>query len=372
MKKKNIYLMYMICLLQGMVFYGSVATAYRLTRGINLLQMGIIEAVFTLLMVILEVPWGYLCDRIGYKKTLIICNLIYFISKIIFYFAFDFKMFLLERILLAIVNSGLSGCDTGYLYECSKGNSTKVFAYYNMMGTFGLFIASFVFSLYIKDNINLSGYLTIFPYLLATILTLFIDDVKKENTAHMPMVKHIKDFIKKPKILAFVFAGVLLTDTMHEINTFLNQLLYQRVDIDIKWFGILYALMMLIGLSNAFLERFEKHFGQDKLFNSIYLIAILSSLVLLITRNKLIVILMIMLTVLCENMYYPLKNTKLNDQIISNDRATILSIYSMIGNTLAIFTNLSFGYSANISINTAIIISIIFVLIGWILYNISK
>ena len=78
------------------------------------------------MMVILEIPWGYICDRIGYKKTLIICNGLYFISKIVFYFAFDFKMFLLERILLAIVSSGISGCDIGYLYECcDEKNSTN-------------------------------------------------------------------------------------------------------------------------------------------------------------------------------------------------------------------------------------------------------
>ena len=372
MKNKNIYLMYTICLLQGMVFYASIATTYRLARGISLLQMGIIEAVFTLMMVILEIPWGYICYRIGYKNTLIICNGLYFISKIVFYFAFDFKMFLLERILLAIVSSGISGCDIGYLYECCDGkNSTKVFAYYNMLGTFGLLAGSIVFSLYIRDNIDLSGYLTIFPYLLAFVLTLFLDDIKKEKTVHIPVLGHLAKVINDKSLLLFLLASTLLCETTHELNTFLNQILYQRVNINIKWFGILYASMMLIGLSGLFLERFEKHFGKDKLFDACYLIGIVSCFILFITRNKYIVIIMIALTVIIENMYIPLKHSKLNEQIEESDRATILSIYSLITNMLTIITSLAFGYYSNISIDNALLLSMIFVFTGWILYKIS-
>lgn len=81
MKNKNIILMCAIAFLQGMVFYSAVSTIYRQTQGITLLEMGIIESVLLILILILEVPWGMVCDRIGYKKTLIICNFIYLFIK---------------------------------------------------------------------------------------------------------------------------------------------------------------------------------------------------------------------------------------------------------------------------------------------------
>ena len=80
---------------------------------------------------------------------------------------------------------------------------------------------------------------------------------------------------------------------------------------------------------------------------------------------------MIALTVIIENMYIPLKHSKLNEQIEESDRATILSIYSLITNMLTIITSLAFGYYSNISIDNALLLSMIFVFTGWILYKIS-
>ncbi|MBQ9986822.1 MAG: MFS transporter, partial [Erysipelotrichales bacterium] len=151
--KKNIIIMYTISFLQGMVFYASISTLYRQAYGITLLQMGIIESVLAFLTIVLEVPWGILCDRMGYKKTLITCNALYLISKIVFYQAHNFPMFLLERVLLAIVIAGLSGCDTALLYESiEEKESTKVFGIYNACGTLGLLLAALLFSLYIQED----------------------------------------------------------------------------------------------------------------------------------------------------------------------------------------------------------------------------
>ena len=84
-KKRNVYLMYAIVFLQGLVFYGSVATVYRQGRGISLYDIFLIESVSWILMILLEVPWGCFADRFGYKNTIVISNIMYFISKIIFW-----------------------------------------------------------------------------------------------------------------------------------------------------------------------------------------------------------------------------------------------------------------------------------------------
>ena len=55
MKKKNIIIMYIITFLQGMVFYASIATLYRTSNGITLLEMGIIESICSILIMILEI-----------------------------------------------------------------------------------------------------------------------------------------------------------------------------------------------------------------------------------------------------------------------------------------------------------------------------
>lgn len=82
--KRNIYLLCGIAFLQGMVFYAPVAALYRQAQGITLFQITQIESISLALCILLEVPWGFAAERIGYRKTMIICYSLYFVSKIIF------------------------------------------------------------------------------------------------------------------------------------------------------------------------------------------------------------------------------------------------------------------------------------------------
>mgnify|MGYP004555171551 CR=1 FL=1 len=68
MKKRNIYLLYAISLLQGMIFYGPVATLYRHAAGISVFQITLIESISVTLMILLEVPWG----RVARTRTAVL------------------------------------------------------------------------------------------------------------------------------------------------------------------------------------------------------------------------------------------------------------------------------------------------------------
>ena len=67
MIKRNIYLLWGIALLQGMVFYAPVATLYRQAAGLGIFHITLIESISLWLMLMLEIPWGWLADRIGYR-----------------------------------------------------------------------------------------------------------------------------------------------------------------------------------------------------------------------------------------------------------------------------------------------------------------
>ena len=124
--KRNIYLMYAIAFLQGMVFYGPVATLYRQACGVSVFQITVIESISLFLCILLEVAWGVAADRIGYKKTMVFCCVLYFLSKIVFWRASGFGGFLAERVMLSVVIAGLSGVDTSILYlSCNSGKETE-------------------------------------------------------------------------------------------------------------------------------------------------------------------------------------------------------------------------------------------------------
>lgn len=123
--KKNLYVMYAIALLQGMVFYGPIATLYRQAQGVTVFQITLIEGISLGLAILLEIPWGIAADKIGYRKTIIFCSGLYFVSKIVFWKATGFGGFLAERILLSVVEAGFSGVDTSILYLSCQGKTAR-------------------------------------------------------------------------------------------------------------------------------------------------------------------------------------------------------------------------------------------------------
>ncbi len=114
-KRLNIYLLNLIVFLQGLVFYAPVATIYRENRGISLSEIFIIESIYMVFIILLEIPWGIFADKFGYKKTLLLSNFIFLVSKVIFFKANSFTLFFIERLLLAFSISGLSGCDSSMI-----------------------------------------------------------------------------------------------------------------------------------------------------------------------------------------------------------------------------------------------------------------
>ena len=63
--KRNLWIMYAIALLQGMVFYGPIATLYRQAHGLTIFQITLIESISLALLILLEIPWGIIADKIG-------------------------------------------------------------------------------------------------------------------------------------------------------------------------------------------------------------------------------------------------------------------------------------------------------------------
>lgn len=370
-KKLNIYIMYVIAFLQGMVFYSSVSTLYRQAQGLTLVEMSIIDSLFSIMIVVFEIPWGFVCDRIGYKKTMLICNGAYFISKIIFFKADCFFMFLLERIFLAIVVSGLSGCDTAFLYVSSEGKeSTHVFGIFRAMGTSGLMIASCMCSLFIQEQYLKAALWTIYPYTIAFVFTFFLKDVyvEKETSQRISLHDFPQFFFSMKTMLSFLIAAALLTETTHTLGVFYNQLQYQRAHIPVAYLGVIYSIITLLcAFSSTLLGRIVKYIQEMKFVLLLYVISFISCFILVMTVSPFLSVLMIAFLQISEALFFPIMDTILNQQV-QLSRATTLSIYSMVMNTTAIFTNLIFGKCAEVSVIYAMIMGCVFCLIGFILY----
>lgn len=372
--KKNIPLMFAIVFLQGFVFYGPIATLYRESRGITLSQIFLIESISWLLMIALEVPWGWFADRFGYKKTLLFVNGLFFVSKIVFFTAHSFGGFLMERILLSLVFAGLSGCDTALLYSSASASARdKVFSYYSAIGTAGFLTASMLSTLIIQSPLNATvidrtGLYTIFPYALAFILTFFLSEVPKAQEERPKLLQSVGKAFKNPGVIGIVVAVSLSREIYQSVTVFLNQAQYIKSGIDVRWFGVLLVLMQLGKLLAVKAHRLTERLSARKAVLAMLLLITASTLMLYTTSTPVGSILGILFISIGMAVLEPIAMMLENRSLIDADRATVLSVYAMLGEIMAAGINPLIGQAADKSLGTALQLCIVIGVVAIIIF----
>ena len=374
--KRNIRIVYGIALLQGMVFYGPVATLYRQNAGVSVFQIAMIEGISLALSIILELPWGILADRIGYRWAMISCCALYFISKIVFWQADGFFMFLLERIMLGIVIAGLSGLDLSLLYaSCPPDRAQSVFGVYGNMGNAGLLIAAGVYSLMIGDDYRLAGFLTVVSYGLAAALALGLKEVRPQRTDHALGIQGFRTafaaLVKNRSLLLLLIATGLLSETHQMITVFMNQLQYSRCGMRSAGIGGAFILMTVSGFAGGLYARITRRLGVARTGIVLLLGCALACGTLALTRSALVSVTCIVAVRIGFSIFMPLGQDIQNRQVATADRATALSINAVLLDGIAIAVNLIFGRMAEVSVAAAMGLGAALCLTGLILYGIG-
>lgn len=360
MIKKNIYLMYAIAFLHGMVFYGPVATLYRQAQGVSVFQITVMESISLAVCLLLELPWGIAADKIGYQRTMLICCFLFFISKIIFWRATGFLGFLCERILLSVVVSGLSGVDTSILYlSCKRENTQHVFGVYTSLETSGLLAASLLFSLYIQTNYRLAALLTVVSYGIAALLSMFLVEVRstkdyKKKYDQREFFKILCDTAQNKKLLLFLAGVALLNETHQTITVFLNQLQFVKCNMTEAMIGVTYSAVTVAGLCSSLSSKITVKLGELRLVKLCYGTAFAACAAVAVTSSAVVSIIGILLLRITFSLFQPLQTNLQNRQVLSQNRATVLSTFAVVINSIGVFTNVIFGALANVNISLSL------------------
>ncbi len=355
--KRNIYLMYGISFLQGMVFYSSISTLYRQAYGVTAAQMMLLEAISFLVALALEVPWGILADRIGYKKTMIGCTILFAVQKVIFWQATGVSHFLIERILMGVTGAGLSGVDTSILYlSCGEEESQKVFGVHSSAGTAGVLTATVIFSTLLKENYRMAAFLTVLTYSAAAVLPFFLTEVKGEREQRSSWAEtkdSLLQVLRRPRVLLFLLGTSLIGEMVWVSAGFLNQLQYEKCGMGVSAIGIAFAVATVLELSGAFSHRVTQKLGRK---NTLFLLGGVpmgACAILGATRDPWVSVVCVFAIVLAYALWCPMIGELENRQVEGANRATVLSTFSMIGSSVTMVVDLGMGALADIRIETA-------------------
>ncbi len=376
-RKIGIPLLCATAFLQGMVFYGPIATLYRQARGVSVFQITLIESISLACLIALEIPWGYVADRIGYRRTLAACNVLYFLSKIVFWRAEGFGGFLLERLMLSVVLSGFSGCDSAYLFSLAgEGESQKAFGAYEASATAGLVAASLLFSTTVGGDFDAAGFLTVLSYGAAMVLTFFLPEVpppaRRSAGFGARAGEAAREVWDNRRFLLFLAAAALLTESNQTITVFLSQLQYVRAGIPARAMGYLFIPLTLMGLFAARSHRLTARLGEGRALSGLFLLGALSCGLLAVTGSSVLSVAGILALRLSASVFAPIGMEVQNRQVRSCGRATMLSVYSSVMNLVAVGTGLIFGRLAEEGVGRAMAAGAGFCLTGLLLYTLWR
>jgi MFS family permease len=122
----NITKLYIFSFLQMTLFPMAIITLFWKDQiGLSLTNILLLQGIFSITMVVMEYPSGYVSDRIGYRAALNLAALLGMVGWGIYSWADSFSQVMIAEILLAISISFVSGTDSALLYESLKADGRE-------------------------------------------------------------------------------------------------------------------------------------------------------------------------------------------------------------------------------------------------------
>lgn len=363
--KKNVYILFLICFLQGLVFYYPISTLYRTSHGLTLVEISMIESVSFIVTLLFEIPWGYLGDRWGLKRVLIVANGLYFISKYIFYIADGFTLFLIERIILGLAIAGLSGCDSSLLYLSSGDNHIKTFSIYSLCGTLGLMVASVVYSILLVDNYSLAAFLCMIMYMISFVLTFMLDDLKEESRDNERTSINISTIIKGNKtVLMFIIGSVLFSETIRELTLFIGQVRLLEVNLSSSLFGVVAFLLTVMEFSSIFSDRLSNWLGYFKLIIIGVMVSACSMMFIGYFDNSYTAVIGLLILSMNGALLNPIFEVIQQESIEGVNRVSTISMYNVFGSCVGIALNVMYGWLGDYSSKLVYYVAIVVIAVS--------
>ncbi len=182
----------MMSFMNGLVFFSPVALLVRTQAGISVSTFFILQVLLSFTIFALEIPTGKLSDRLGYRKTLIISEILLCLSRMFLLAAYRSHimiLFIIQVFLEGIAACLSSGTQSAYIYSVVDENSFVIkTARVSNYGTLGFVLSTigYIF-LYHIGGIDLLLTATVISGILGI---LFSVGLKKEHTKTNTNTEH--------------------------------------------------------------------------------------------------------------------------------------------------------------------------------------
>lgn len=309
-------------------------------QGMSLWQIGLLESLFHLTSLLSEVPSGVLADRFSYKSNLFLGRMASIFSALLLIFAHDnFYMYALGMIFSAWSYNFDSGTSQALLYQTAKDANQEsrylkltsiLNAILEASRTIGMVLAAF----FVHVRLIYTYYIQI---ILSTIAIACIFYLKEPTTTKEPtqnqnswqILQMVYLFFREQPKLFTQLLMVQLTLTLISMYYFY----YQNELPNLQSWQIS-GIMLLSSAVNLLAIYLANLIGQrysNRLILSFITFCSGSLFICTFMKNSWMYALIFLLSDGLVVIFYPLFEAELQKRFVSEIRATMLSVYTMIG-----------------------------------------
>jgi len=346
MADRNIKLAIFINFCQRFHLYVHALALLLLARGLTLVQISLIESIMIATIFVMEVPTGLLADRLGRKWSLFLSTFFLFCGEVLFIFARDYGWYVLIALLTGTGFAFASGAMEALLYDSLPDGDGREDAMKRVMGRLGFYgqiafvIAPIVGGLIIgqarqQDFIPAIA-LTAMALLLGLLGCLLLQEPARVSADKEPSsLQLLRDglaLLRHQRRLRRLALLVLLTSpyTAALVTTLAPPYLVAN---DVSPFTVGLALSLgslLAAFTQRYAYKFEQWLGQSAAIAILMLLPGLLYWLLAAVAGPMATVLVLVLMYGLNDMKAPLVSAYQNALIESKNRATVLSLISMV------------------------------------------
>jgi len=339
-----------------------IITLYFQESGLLIRDIFVLQVIFSVAIVLLEVPSGYFADVFGRKGSLILGVIVGTAGFLMYYLAFGFWGFAAAEILLAISAAFLSGADSAFLYDTLQQYSAvdqhtrhqgRIISATRISEAVASLVGGFLATIIALKSIFLVEFF-VMALAIPIVFSMKEPEIPPSTVKRKSLLQILSFALRENKKLLYlnIFSGVISTVTL--VMVWFAQPYWEKLDVPLLYFGIMWAgLNILVAVGAFFAHRLEKFFSFRALFGFIAILPIILY-GLLALGIKYLALAIIPLFWVLRGVFQPISLDYINRETDSSTRATVVSISQLFGR--AIFSILSpfLGWIADVwSLETA-------------------
>lgn len=333
--QSNIIKLYLIKIAKWFMLFMPIIVLFYQGNGLTMQDIFTLKAVYSIAIVVFEIPSGYLADVLGRKKTLIIGTILGFLGFVVYDFSFTFWSFLIAELILGFGQSLISGADSALLYDSLKAmdKQDKYLKFEGRMvsvGNFAEAIAGILGGVLAEISLRTPFYgQTAVAFIGIPAAILLIEPVRYQKISRMRII----DILGIVKYSLFqsghlkwtIFYSAIIGTTTLTMAWFV-QPYFKMVELPLAMFGVFWALLNLsVGITSYYAHKLEFKLGQYK--TMIIITAIIPGLYIVLGQiNALWGIAILFVFYFVRGFATPILKDYINRLTESNIRATVLSV----------------------------------------------